>query len=242
MSGLELKSIEIAAKLIKERKTITNLSRALRQMCDDWGITNDRISAIVSDGGANIKGAIRQEFGANKHVECIAHQLNGVGQAAIGLREHQVPSMNENPVIPGNDELEDEDEDVDVPDEPETDNAGEFMKSLLKKVKKIVRFFRSNEVVTTLLKQLQEDSGVSPHMCLKLIQEVRTRWNSCYEMLERFLLLADFISSILLRLKLDRNSKTKAPNMLTGDEVEELTEARNKSWGFPLTENPNDLL
>ena len=46
-------------------------------------------------------------------------------------------------------------------------------------------------------------------------------------MLERFLLLADPVSRVLLKLQRERNStRSKPPNMLTGDELEILTEVK----------------
>lgn len=208
------------------------MRKALRQVCDEWGITDDIISAVISDGGANIQGAICQEFGAEKHLVCIPHCINGIGQSAIGLYDYKVPSMIED----ATNDNDDVDEDDVLENDRESEDCGESLKMLLRKLKKIVRFFRSSEVATTELKELQEKkiqeqklqgkSGKATQQCLVLIQEVRTRWNSCYEMIERFLKLADCVSVVLMQLKLERNTKSKVPNILSGDEVEALNEVK----------------
>lgn len=52
-----MKTVELAAYLMQERKTIENLARKLREIVVSWGIEDAQISAVVSDGGSNIKGA-----------------------------------------------------------------------------------------------------------------------------------------------------------------------------------------
>lgn len=50
-----MKSIELGAYPMDERKTIENLKNKLRDICNTWGLDEDKISAVVSDGGANTK-------------------------------------------------------------------------------------------------------------------------------------------------------------------------------------------
>lgn len=77
------------------------------------------------------------------------------------------------------------------------------LKNLLSKVKEIVKYFKHSIVAADELKKIQ--TGQS----LKLIQEVPTRWNSAYYMLERFHELKEKVGAVLLRLP-------KSPDMLTG--------------------------
>ena len=91
-------SVDLCAKLLTERKNIPYLRRALNEVCCEWNINHDQIVAVVTDGGANIKGAVREEFGVLKHISCIAHLINCIGQDCIGLHSvhtYQVPSETE---------------------------------------------------------------------------------------------------------------------------------------------------
>lgn len=62
---------------------------------------------------------------------------------------------------------------------------------LVTKIKTIVTFFKQSSIAANELRKVSS---------LKLIQCVDTRWNSTYYMLERFILLADTIGSILLKI------------------------------------------
>lgn len=213
-----MKSIELDAYPMDERKTTDNIQRTLRDICTDWGLTDEKISAIVSDAGANIKNAIRNEFGEWKHVSCFAHSINNIAQRVIDINISTSAACS----VQFLDISTDEDlQDIEVLD----DNIERTpLRKLLQKVKSIARFFKKSEIASKELKALQLQNGNKE--CLKLIQEVPTRWNSCYEMIERFLLLSDHLGRILLQVHRDRSSKSKPPDMLTYGEVEALSEVK----------------
>lgn len=79
---------------------------------------------------------------------------------------------------------------------------------LIKKVKNIVTWFRQSVHVSDELKKVSDK---------KLIQEVATRWNSTYNMIQRFLELRPYVNDIV-------NRESSAPNMVTALEIEELNE------------------
>ncbi|XP_057671178.1 uncharacterized protein LOC130902911 [Diorhabda carinulata] len=88
---------------------------------------------------------------------------------------------------------------------------------ILKKCKVIVTFFKSSNLATTKFKEEQRilwrgtvDENKTPY---KLIQEVTTRWNSCFQMIKRILLTSNALNSTLLKLK-------NAPTPLTADDIE----------------------
>jgi len=239
-------SIELAAHPMPQRKTTANLVMVMEKLCNEWGILVEKVSAVVTDGGSNIKAAVREFFGEDKHVPCFAHALNGVGQTVIELHgkknlpsetqfELDVTDPDPDPDIPENEEDLDGDED----DEDSTDAGAEgvggggdallplptALKPLLMKVKRIIRFFKSSEVATNELVSMQRDAGVK--VPLRLIQEVRTRWNSCFEMLDRFLALSEYISTVLFKAQIDKSTKSKPPAMVTAQELEALTEVKS---------------
>ncbi|KAE8737661.1 hypothetical protein FOCC_FOCC016873, partial [Frankliniella occidentalis] len=83
-------SVELCAKPLKKRCSSGNLIKALQDMLSEWGINVQAVIGVVTDGGANIVGAVKVVFGEKKHIGCFTHLLNGVGQAAIGLTTHKI--------------------------------------------------------------------------------------------------------------------------------------------------------
>lgn len=92
----------------------------------------------------------------------------------------------------------------------------DIVKSFIKKCKDIVTFFKSSTVaMDTLMKEQNElnEKGQG----YKLIQEVSTRWNSTYYMIERILKINNAIGRAILKLR-------KAPSPLSVDEVSVLSD------------------
>ncbi|KAL1433249.1 hypothetical protein MTO96_012711 [Rhipicephalus appendiculatus] len=136
----------------------------MRELCDEWHIDQAKVRAIVTDGGQNIKAAVRDEFGADKHVSCVVHLLNQVGQAAIGLEVNKVPSemeAHEIVIVPENEQ----EAEVLLDDVTDADHASYectsliALRPLLMTVKKIVRFFRTSDVASRLLVEMQMQDG-----------------------------------------------------------------------------------
>jgi hypothetical protein len=67
------------------------------------------------------------------------------------------------------------------------------------------------------LRKIQTEGGTPEGNIEKMILDVKTRWNSTYYMIERFLLLSPIVSNILI-------SDINAPNMITEAEIEYLRE------------------
>lgn len=69
--------------------------------------------------------------------------------------------------------------------------------ALVRKVRDIVKYiFKKSVNVSDELRKIQIDSGCSEGNAKKMILDVKTRWNSCYYMLERFVPLASIISGV----------------------------------------------
>ena len=87
--------VELAAHPMPQRKTIENLRKVIRDICGEWQIEYSQVRACVTDGGANIKGAVRAEFGADKHISCAGHMLNNIGEAVLKFEIRKPPSEQE---------------------------------------------------------------------------------------------------------------------------------------------------
>lgn len=93
------------------------------------------------------------------------------------------------------------------------DLSDDVIRAIIKKIKEIVTFTKQSVSASDELRRLQVAQGKSINSTLKLIQEVPTRWNSTYQMIDRFVLLSDIISTMLLQFP-------KSPPMLSAFELE----------------------
>lgn len=169
INNYELQSVNIGVTELNDNHTSENLKNWLLQIIKEWKINLESIVAVVSDNAANIKKAIKDAFGDNCCLECLAHTLNLVPSAILSSND---------------------------------------IKPILSKVKEIVRFFKKSNNASDKLRGVTKE---------RLIQSVETRWNSDYEMLERFISLSDKVAPILWLLP-------KSPQMVTADDMQILKE------------------
>ena len=124
----EYKSIVIGVNELDERHTSEYLQMQLLKVINYWQINKDSIAIVVSDSAANIKKAIRDAFGVDKHLACFAHSLN---------------------LVPANVMLESADTD-------DTDDTDSSINSICKKVKKIVKHFKKSVVIGDKLRSVTD--------------------------------------------------------------------------------------
>ncbi|KAE8739015.1 hypothetical protein FOCC_FOCC015485 [Frankliniella occidentalis] len=74
-----LRSVELCAQPLTERKSIPYLRTVIADICSTWESSH----LVITDGGTNIKGTVREEFGADSHVSCFAHISNLIGQSVL---------------------------------------------------------------------------------------------------------------------------------------------------------------
>ncbi|KAL4136315.1 hypothetical protein QTP88_007863 [Uroleucon formosanum] len=169
----QLKTVVLCTKKLHHGHTGVYLAEIMTSELNSWGIL-DKITAIVTDSGANIKSAIR--LMNIQHIPCTAHKLNLVVQQALYLSEDD--SVGE--------------------ESHELHDSGKI-KLILKKCRVIVGFFKRSEVGNRILGEKQTQLGFT--QLLKLKQDVRTRWNSTLIMLERLVKLKEPLTVTMISVK-----------------------------------------
>lgn len=71
----------LAVKPLSERHTAENISNWLLEIVDYWNIKDEEVKIVVCDGAANMEKAVKDSFGENRQLTCVAHKINLVGSA-----------------------------------------------------------------------------------------------------------------------------------------------------------------
>ncbi|XP_058830709.1 uncharacterized protein LOC131689532 [Topomyia yanbarensis] len=211
-SDFQLISCLLGVIKCDQSKTGAYIADLLLDCCNDWDIELDNVSCVVTDNGANIVNAVKLQFGEKRHLPCFAHTLNLIASKSVPLYNEAYGACLD-PVI------DSDDEDVDESDikDAKHNSPEENMIIFIKKMKRIIKFFKKSETAMRELRKLQVIDGKKEGQCLMLILDVKTRWNSIMAMIERFLLIAGYVSRVLLIIP-------TSPPMSTSDELSVLKE------------------
>lgn len=153
MEDNELVSFPVGIEPLDQSHTGEYLGKTLQKMCERWEISDEKITACVTDNASNIALAIAEFFGKSKHLPCWAHTSQLIPKEIF---EH--------------------------PD----------VKTVLDKVKRIIKLFKQSTLAADALRQAQGAAF------LKLISSTEIRWNSVYYSLVRFVMLIVIINGILI--------------------------------------------
>ncbi|XP_045780821.1 E3 SUMO-protein ligase ZBED1-like [Maniola jurtina] len=84
---------------------------------------------------------------------------------------------------------------------------------LISKVRDIVKFIKRSVNASDELRKRQIEMGLKEGQIKKMVLDVRTRWNSCFYMVQRFMELVSIVGAILL-------TRPEAPAMISGTEID----------------------
>lgn len=212
----EMVTIFLGVRRLLASHTGENISFWLLDICQEWDIESSKVVSVTVDLGANIGLGVKLAFGEEKLIYCFAHTLNLVAQKSIGLYS-KTYSAEDDPVEEEEEMLLlDREERGEVQPDPGCEDAQPLV-DLLKRMKRTIRFMKKSEVGTRRLTQLQMDEGEKESQCHSLMLDVRTRWNSIFLMVERYVELSPFVARALLEMP-------TAPPMLGGEDIQVLRE------------------
>lgn len=211
-------TVFLGLRRLHESHTGEYIATMLRSICNEWEIEREKVVTVTVDLGANIGLAVKLAFGEDKIIYCFAHTLNLVAQKSIGLYS-KLTTASSDPVIDEEEEmimLDHEEAEGVQPDEGLLESKP--LVDLLNRTKAVIRFIKKSEVAGRHLLQLQMEEGNKKESeCHSLILDVRTRWNSIYLMVERFVALAPHVAQVMLAI-------SRGPPMLGGHDLAVLRE------------------
>lgn len=166
-NAYKLKTFILTTEKLEKNHTAQYLYETFIKVFENWNITN-KVIAVVTDSGANIKAAIKKLNGV-PHIPCTAHILNLIVTKSLKVQ------CNTNEEIEFNDNIHD-------------------LNVLLKKCRSIVTYLKKSEVASRNLYEKQKQLGLPQ---LKVKQDVSTRWNSSLLMLERLVVLKEPLTYVM---------------------------------------------
>lgn len=190
-TDFNLRTYVLATRKLLSNHTGQYISEVLTDIIVEWKIEN-KVAAIVTDSGANIKAAI-QLLGFD-HIPCAAHKLNNVVKNAF----------------------KSEFEDIDIDPNITYITEEVSLMKIIKLCRSIVGHFKHSEVSTRLLREKQEQLN-SPK--LKLKQDITIRWNSTLMMLERLIAVKESLTLVSIALPRCPNMPTNEQWQVINDIV-----------------------
>lgn len=82
----ELQATTIGVTEMTERHISEVIGKWMKTILQDWHIDDEKIIAVVTDNGANIKKAVRDTFGSSRHIACFAHSINLVTEDTMNFQ------------------------------------------------------------------------------------------------------------------------------------------------------------
>jgi hypothetical protein len=209
-SDLKLVHRCLCLRYISETKTIDNLGKALIEVFKEWKIDN-KVLASVTDSCNNIFGAAKS-LSTQIKLPCAGHRLNLCLNDLLTVKKikqksdiFSVKQFDDD----GNLKLTTITADEKSKIEDDNKIKTEF-NLLLAQCRHLVGSFRHDEKLRNKLNDIQNSLNYSTKK--QLIQDVKTRWNSTYEMLDTISMNKTALNELRKISLLNKNIKDFVPN------------------------------
>ncbi|CAF1096031.1 unnamed protein product [Brachionus calyciflorus] len=194
---IEFKSRVLSLKYLDEDHDATYLSSSLIEVMVEWD-TIDKTYAVISDSGSNIKLAVSLLNDEILKLPCSAHKINLCVSDLFKHKKIKIKiDKNNNEIYYVREYDKDgkcKDLEISKQRSDEIVNLNKIREDVLNKIlgkcKKMVGSIRHSESLTRLLKNKQESCGLKYK--IKLVQDVPTRWNSTFDMIDSILFKIKF--------------------------------------------------
>ncbi|CAF1106996.1 unnamed protein product [Brachionus calyciflorus] len=193
---LELKNRVLCLKYLNDSHSSDYLHDSLVSIMREWNVLN-KTFAINTDSGANMKGAVAKFSNDMLKLPCAAHKLNSCVTDLLNIKKIKIKidkNNNQKFFIREYDKLgKCKDTEISEQEAQRIENLNfirsEILKKLTSKCKRLVGLFRHSEQNTRIFRDKQDFLIKQKHLNYrtKLVQDVPTRWNSTYDMLESIL-------------------------------------------------------
>ncbi len=170
--------------------TSENIALIIKKILSDFRISKEKVVSLTTDNNSTAVGIVKA-VESNSNTRNQSNHTQILDFESIGCYAHKVNLIVCDGLFPSA-AMKEKFKSVFESLEP--------LYEVIEKIKKIVTYFHSSVGATEVLKE-QQSKNRNRNKPLILIQDVRARWNSMFQMLKRFSLLVTEVTFVMLLLR-----------------------------------------
>ena len=188
--AFDMRTLTLEVTPLRGAHTGDNIKKFWEESFMKYGLNKEKLSIMLRDNAPNGIKACR-DWGI-KSFGCIGHSIHlVVGPFLVEKKESRSSS------VPNEEDEIDDVAEYEIEEDCSVDDKVKEVRKLVSRVRKIVKFIKNSpkakEKITSYL-------GSKGEKMIMVTLDVRTRWNSAYDMILKFLSLKDAIDQFLVFL------------------------------------------